>query len=162
MWFVFSHTFAYFILQLAPTISFSIFLAALCTLIVSFAKVPSSPETPAIYRKHLALASTTTFMTAYFHILCGMMVKTANLFGIKFVVIPVLLTAINDTFAYIFGCLFGKSPMFVSISPKKTWEGFFGGAAATVLLGHLLWEEDVFLWVAIFASIIVSGEYDYE
>jgi CDP-diglyceride synthetase len=35
---------------------------------------------------------------------------------------------INDTFAYLFGVSFGKHRLFERISPKKSWEGFFGGA----------------------------------
>lgn len=36
-------------------------------------------------------------------------------------------TALNDTFAYFVGVLFGKHKMNPRVSPKKTWEGFFGG-----------------------------------
>lgn len=32
-----------------------------------------------------------------------------------------------DSFAYVCGSLFGKHKMFPDISPKKSWEGFFGG-----------------------------------
>lgn len=35
----------------------------------------------------------------------------------------------SDTGAYFAGTLFGKSKLFERISPKKSWEGFFGGAA---------------------------------
>ena len=41
---------------------------------------------------------------------------------------------INDTMAYIVGSLIGKTP-FSKISPKKTWEGFIGGAFSTVIFG---------------------------
>ena len=34
---------------------------------------------------------------------------------------------LSDTGGYIFGMLFGKTKMNERISPKKTWEGFFGG-----------------------------------
>lgn len=34
---------------------------------------------------------------------------------------------LNDIFAYFTGVLFGKHKMCPRISPKKTWEGFFGG-----------------------------------
>lgn len=34
---------------------------------------------------------------------------------------------VNDTGAFCFGCLFGRHKLFERISPKKTWEGFFGG-----------------------------------
>ena len=40
---------------------------------------------------------------------------------------------INDSFAYVFGVTFGKHKLFERISPKKSWEGFIGGAACTVL-----------------------------
>ncbi|MDQ2661947.1 MAG: phosphatidate cytidylyltransferase [Actinomycetota bacterium] len=43
-----------------------------------------------------------------------------------------------DTGAYAFGLMFGKHPMAPVISPKKTWEGFAGGAAASLLAGVLL------------------------
>ena len=36
----------------------------------------------------------------------------------------------NDIFAYIFGKLFGRTPL-IHLSPKKTWEGFIGGCIAT-------------------------------
>ncbi|MDR0437404.1 MAG: phosphatidate cytidylyltransferase [Bacteroidales bacterium] len=39
---------------------------------------------------------------------------------------------VNDTFAYLFGITFGKHKLFERISPKKTWEGFFGGLIATI------------------------------
>ncbi len=40
----------------------------------------------------------------------------------------------NDIFAYIFGMLFGKTPL-IKVSPKKTWEGFLGGGVCSLLLG---------------------------
>lgn len=36
--------------------------------------------------------------------------------------------------AYIFGMLFGKTPL-IKLSPKKTWEGFIGGGLSSLLLG---------------------------
>jgi phosphatidate cytidylyltransferase len=43
-----------------------------------------------------------------------------------------------DTGAYAFGLMFGKHPMAPVISPKKTWEGFAGGAAVSTVAGVLL------------------------
>jgi phosphatidate cytidylyltransferase len=40
----------------------------------------------------------------------------------------------GDTMAYFTGRFFGSTPMAPKLSPKKTWEGFAGGAIGTVLL----------------------------
>ena len=41
---------------------------------------------------------------------------------------------LNDAFAYFVGVFFGKHKMNERISPKKTWEGFFGGVILTVIV----------------------------
>jgi phosphatidate cytidylyltransferase len=40
---------------------------------------------------------------------------------------------INDTFAYLVGITIGKHKLWPKISPKKSWEGFFGGLVFTIL-----------------------------
>ena len=42
-------------------------------------------------------------------------------------------TKMSDCGAYLTGSLIGKHPMIPRISPKKTWEGFFGALAHSVL-----------------------------
>ena len=44
----------------------------------------------------------------------------------------------NDTFAYLFGVQFGKHRLFERISPKKSWEGFFGGLMMTIIMSLIL------------------------
>ncbi len=44
----------------------------------------------------------------------------------------------NDTGAYIFGSKFGKRRLFERISPKKSWEGFFGGAVTSLMIATIL------------------------
>ena len=41
----------------------------------------------------------------------------------------------NDVFAYLVGMAVGRNPLFERLSPKKTWEGFFGGLVGAVLVG---------------------------
>ena len=43
-----------------------------------------------------------------------------------------------DSFAYIFGVNFGKNKIMPSISPKKSWEGFFGGLVCTVIVAQII------------------------
>ncbi len=40
---------------------------------------------------------------------------------------------INDTFAYLVGLTLGRTPLVPYISPRKTWEGFWGGAFFVVI-----------------------------
>lgn len=44
----------------------------------------------------------------------------------------------NDTGAYLAGRFLGKHKLFERISPKKTWEGSFGGAVLTILAAYIL------------------------
>lgn len=43
----------------------------------------------------------------------------------------------NDTFAFYAGRKLGSRPFFASVSPLKTWEGFFGGLIGTALVAVL-------------------------
>ena len=49
------------------------------------------------------------------------------------ILILVVLVSCNDTFAYIFGVLFGKHYLAPHISPKKTWEGLIGSVVACTI-----------------------------
>lgn len=48
-----------------------------------------------------------------------------------------ILVWVNDTFAYLVGCSLGKHRLWERISPKKSWEGFWGGLVATVIVAAL-------------------------
>lgn len=69
----------------------------------------------------------------------------------------------NDTGAYLIGVSFGKHRLMERISPKKSWEGFFGGlflsAGAAWLLSGWLGIVTPFLWIMISLIIAVSGTY---
>jgi phosphatidate cytidylyltransferase len=45
----------------------------------------------------------------------------------------------NDSFAYLFGSMFGKHKLFERISPKKSWEGFIGGILGTILFSYIVY-----------------------
>lgn len=43
-----------------------------------------------------------------------------------------LLIWLNDTGAFLVGCTIGRHKLFERVSPKKSWEGFYGGLAFTI------------------------------
>lgn len=43
----------------------------------------------------------------------------------------------NDVFAYLVGMSIGRHKLFERLSPKKSWEGFFGGVIGAVAMGLL-------------------------
>ena len=69
---------------------------------------------------------------------------------------------LNDTGAFCVGTLIGKRRLFERISPKKSWEGFWGGLGLCILLAVVIsyWFNDVFsgpnLYTWIGLSIVVS------
>lgn len=67
----------------------------------------------------------------------------------------------NDTGAFCVGCTIGKHKMFKRISPKKSWEGFVGGAVTAIVAGYILslffdvlnaWQ-----WMGMAAVVVASG-----
>lgn len=79
----------------------------------------------------------------------------------KIIVSIFILIWTNDTFAYIVGKSFGKRKLFERISPKKTVEGFIGGAVFAVIAGFFIAEyyvmQSVFLWISIALIATVFG-----
>ncbi|MEI8341929.1 MAG: phosphatidate cytidylyltransferase [Verrucomicrobiota bacterium] len=60
--------------------------------------------------------------------------------GHFYVLYLIVITKFSDMGAYITGSLIGKHPLVPHISPKKTWEGFFGALAFSVLGSYaMLW-----------------------
>jgi phosphatidate cytidylyltransferase len=57
------------------------------------------------------------------------------------IVILVLVVAAADIGAYFSGRAWGKHKLAAVVSPAKTWEGFWGGMLAAVLLAVVLWSQ---------------------
>ena len=74
-----------------------------------------------------------------------------------------LLIWANDTGAYLAGASFGRHRLMERISPKKSWEGFFGGLIIAAIVAWLLsgWlgVVDTAAWIAISVIISVVGTY---
>ena len=58
-------------------------------------------------------------------------------FNPSIVLLMFVLTWTFDSFAYLVGKKFGKNKILPSISPKKSWEGFFGGFVFCILASSL-------------------------
>ena len=61
----------------------------------------------------------------------------------------------GDTFAYFGGRLLGRHKLAPAVSPGKTWEGFFFGTAATVLVVFFAMYEEGFLSIS--ESLVLGG-----
>lgn len=63
-------------------------------------------------------------------------IKNVN-FGLIWFCLPVFQIITNDVFAYFCGFFFGKTQL-IEVSPKKTWEGYIGGAFFTVIASIII------------------------
>jgi len=66
----------------------------------------------------------------------------------------------NNSFAYLVGRKVGEKPLFSSISPNKTWEGFFGGLLFSLIVTCIFWQFHsefsigFYMIVAFFISVL--------
>ena len=66
----------------------------------------------------------------------------------------------NDVFAYLFGITLGKHRLFERISPKKSWEGFFGGLLGAMAMGYaasIVVEGNAIVWIGLALVAAISG-----
>lgn len=66
----------------------------------------------------------------------------------------------NDVFAYLVGITLGRHRLCERISPKKSWEGFFGGIAGAMGVGALgawLLDGSYAMWLGLAAVVAISS-----
>lgn len=89
-------------------------------------------------------------------------------FGEYYILIPIAIAFVADGGAYFTGTFLGKHKMAPQLSPKKTWEGVFGGAL-TAVLAMLIYcavcqygfgRQPVYLYAVLYA--LVGSVLDYE
>lgn len=94
-----------------------------------------------------------------------MMFGISEFFGTPYLLLAIFMFIwINDTGAFVVGCTIGRHRLFERISPKKSWEGFFGGMAfclgVSVLFGQV-WPgifgigHDVWVWLGLALTVSV-------
>jgi len=69
----------------------------------------------------------------------------------------------SDTGAYFAGTYLGKTKLFERISPKKSWEGFFGGALLALVfalgIAHYFQSLTIVQWLVVWVIIMVGGTF---
>lgn len=78
--------------------------------------------------------------------------------GASLLLYLVFLTQFNDVSQYLWGKLFGKTPIVPAVSPNKTWAGFVGGVVTTTVLGGLLagWLTPMNLYYGCAAGLLIG------
>jgi phosphatidate cytidylyltransferase len=78
--------------------------------------------------------------------------------GAGLVLFLVFLTQFNDVAQYLWGKSLGRHKIIPKVSPNKTWEGFFGGVATTMLLAFALsgWLTPMRWQWALAAGLLIS------
>jgi len=118
-------------------------------------------------RRKQSFAAVGRSMLCYLYIglplsLLGMLAALSDYFGCRTTVILMIFAMIwlNDTGAYLVGSRIGRRRLFERLSPKKSWEGFFGGLIFCVLAGAAaaLWTHTpVGTWQWLALGIIVCA-----
>ncbi|GAA5208391.1 phosphatidate cytidylyltransferase [Microbacterium kyungheense] len=99
-----------------------------------------------------------TFLQLYVAFLGSLCIVLLSKDGGEWWVLGFIIVAVAvDTGAYVAGISFGKHPMAPRISPKKTWEGFAGAAAAAILAGVLvgLFMLGIDWWMGVVFGILI-------
>lgn len=83
--------------------------------------------------EYVSRAGTTIFIILYLGLLpSSIFLLAADSDGFALISTLVIIVGVNDTFAYLVGVLLGRHKMAPLLSPKKSWEGFFGGLIAAI------------------------------
>ncbi len=91
------------------------------------------------------------------HVPALLMLRMPNYDPAMLVVFLVLVVQASDVLQYLWGKLFGRTPIAREVSPSKTVEGFIGGVASATVLGTCLWWITPFRpWQAALFSFLIT------
>lgn len=97
----------------------------MCVAVGSHAEAPARSAAMSMFAVCYTALPLVMLLTAYF------------IGGSLTVLATFVMIWLNDTGAYLSGRAFGRRKLCERLSPKKTWEGFWGGFAACVVAGAL-------------------------
>lgn len=105
----------------------------------------------------------------YIGIPMGLMTAIAFYLDPKFLLLIFFFLWINDSGAFLVGSTLGRHRLFERISPKKSWEGFFGGLIFNIIAAWIFatwcsdffamsaWNTDLYLWIGLGILVTVFG-----
>lgn len=79
-----------------------------------------------------------------------------RMYNLKYLIYLFLITVLTDTFALYTGMLIGKNKLLETISPKKTWEGFFGGTIMATIISCIYFTTVINPDISISLLVIVT------
>lgn len=138
--------------QLKPSLLFGLAATAVSFAIVRFPTLPYLPEIVSVlllssiamqmrYRERVPIAEWAIALAsgAYLGWTGGHLATLRELDnGIWWLMVAIGITWLADSGAYLIGKRFGKRQLAPSLSPKKTWEGYFGGVGVSLVGGIIL------------------------
>jgi len=90
----------------------------------------------------LLLAGGTLFSIIYIFIPLSLVIPIGcfenKIYNYKILFGLLILIWSSDSWAFVFGKLFGRHKLFEKISPNKTWEGFIGSIILTTITGYVI------------------------
>lgn len=107
-------------------------MAIICTLILWYLIPTIFLSSKYTVQDAIYFLGMTLFLGLAFHNTILIRLKSLWLF-LYILLIPI----ITDTFAYCFGCIFGRHPLAPKVSPKKTWEGSILGTIFAIIIGSV-------------------------
>jgi len=156
--------FAFFFSKSALVVIFSIFLLiALFEYINLVQKFPIPKNTLQRIIQRFILPIVWIILPVTLLIYWCIVLNATNIMVALFVIL-----CMNDTLAYVFGSLFGKHKLWPKVSPRKSWEGFFGGLICTMAASWILiyipyFDNDIFInpyiWMGFAFVIIIAGTF---
>lgn len=153
---------AFFVFLISFLVSYELISIKYIVLIIPALFIPAVIElfSKNSSTKSIALASFGIIYTAFpFSIMNFYFLESASGEDYRFLLLSIFIMIwVFDSFAYLVGVKIGKHKLFKSISPKKSWEGFFGGLVFAVLTAYILSISllNVNVFVLIGMAIIVS------
>ena len=96
-------------------------------------------------------------------VLLNVIVFDEGVYNFEIILGSLLILWASDTGAYFAGTFFGKRKLFERISPKKSWEGFIGGAVLALIFAYgssqFLHTLTISQWIIVGVIIIVGGTF---